>query len=82
MVVPWYIISTYAYHVEDDPIISDARYDRLSRMMLENWKDIDHKHKEFIVVNKNQNGALIEEYPKQTKIAVQELRSVCNGKKR
>ena len=29
MTVPWYLMASYAYYVEDDPILSDHAYDHM-----------------------------------------------------
>ena len=35
----------YAYYEEDDPIVSDAEYDTICRMLDENWDTVEHSHK-------------------------------------
>ena len=48
MMVPWYLMASYAYYKEDDPIFSDAFFDNMGKTMLERWDDITHYHKEYI----------------------------------
>src|SRR6056300_1342297 len=45
MTVPWYLMASYAYYVQDDPIISDRLFDLMAKRMLENWDKIEHFHK-------------------------------------
>jgi len=48
MMVPWYLMASYAYYKEDDPILSDAIFDDMGKKLLENWDNITHFHKEYI----------------------------------
>ena len=45
MLVPFYLMASYAYYEEDDPIVSDAEYDTICRMLDENWDTVKHSHK-------------------------------------
>ena len=45
MLVPFYLMASYAYYEEDDPIVSDAEYDTICRMLDENWDTVEHSHK-------------------------------------
>ena len=46
MLVPWYLIASYAYYVLDDPVISDDLYDRVCFLLAEELDavNIDHMH--------------------------------------
>ena len=48
MTVPWFLMAAYSYYIEDDPILSDAQFDRLVKRMIEHWDKIEHHHKECI----------------------------------
>lgn len=48
LVVPWLLMASYAYYIEDDPFISDAMYDQLSKAMAANYAMIEHHHKVLI----------------------------------
>ena len=48
MLIPWFLMSSYAYDVLDTSIISDALYDSLSREMFEKFHDLHHVHKNYI----------------------------------
>ena len=36
MLVPWYLMASYAYYVDDDPIITDNMFDKLGQKLLKN----------------------------------------------
>ena len=35
MMVPWYLMASYAYYEQDQPILSDGLFDGLAKRMLE-----------------------------------------------
>ena len=37
MMIPWYLMASYAYYEEDDSILSDGLFDGLAHCMLEVW---------------------------------------------
>lgn len=80
MYVPWYLMAAYSYYVEDDPILSDSRFDRMARTMLERWDEIEHHHKHLITEKDLEAGTYLGEYPSRVKCAVQQLRETCNAK--
>lgn len=74
MLVPWYLMAAYAYYVEDDPILSDASFDRMGRKLAEHWKDIDHFHKDHINEDDLKAGTFLGEYPSRVKYGLEEVR--------
>ena len=48
MMVPWYLMASYAYYVQDDAIFSDGFFDNMGKVMIERWDEIEHFHKEHI----------------------------------
>lgn len=80
MSVPWYIMAAYAYYVEDDPILSDSRFDRLAKAMLERWDEIEHFHKDCISTSDLEAGTYLGEYPSRVKGAVKNIREIHFGK--
>lgn len=74
MLVPWYLMSAYAYYVEDDPIISDSMYDNLAKKLLAHWDEVEHHHKHLISRDDLAAGTYLGEYPSRVRGAVQELR--------
>jgi hypothetical protein len=81
MSVPWYLMASYAYYKQDDPILSDQIFDKLGQKMLKAWSDIEHHHKELITEEDLRAGTYLGEYPKRVKGAVDQLRGTCIGKK-
>lgn len=80
MTVPWYLMASYAYYEQDDPIFSDAVFDRLARRMIERWDEIEHRHKDHITLDMLSAGTYIGEYPKQVEGALDQIRGACRGK--
>lgn len=46
--VPWFLMASYMYYIENKSIMSDIEFDTMCRMMLENFDNIDHPHKYLI----------------------------------
>lgn len=76
MTVPWYLMASYAYYEEDNPIMSDSVYDRLAKKILNNWDIIEHRHKEYITKDLLSAGSYIGDYPPQVKDAVEQIRGI------
>jgi|SaaInlStandDraft_1057018.scaffolds.fasta_scaffold78736_2 hypothetical protein len=76
MMIPWYLLSAYAYYEEDDPILSDRMFDRLSQDILKRWDTIDHYHKEFLTKGDLEAGTFMGKYPSRIQGALLQLRSV------
>lgn len=75
MMVPWYLLASYAYYEEDDPILTDAMFDRLAKKMIGKWDTIDHYHKEYITLDMLEAGTYTGKYPRRVKDALDSLRS-------
>jgi len=76
MMIPWYLMASYAYYEEDNPILSDGLFDGLAKRMLECWDDIDHWHKDLITTEDLEAGTLLaRDFPERVKGAVKHLRS-------
>ena len=73
MMVPWYLMASYAYYEEGDPIFTDAFFDDMGKTMLERWDDIDHFHKHFITVDDLQAGTYLGEYPSRVEGGLEDL---------
>ena len=75
MMIPWYLMASYAYYEEDDSILSDGLFDGLAHRMLEVWDDIDHWHKGLITVGDLKAATLLRrDFPGRVKGAVEALR--------
>lgn len=67
MMVPWYLMASYAYYQEDDAILSDGFFDDMGKTMLACWDDIEHFHKELISKDDLTAGTYLGEYPERVK---------------
>jgi hypothetical protein len=63
MAVPYYLMASYAYYEQDDPIFSDAYYDELANFILNNYDTIDHYHKYLISKDDLEAGSYLGSYP-------------------
>jgi hypothetical protein len=48
MLVPHYLMACFLYYKEDDPLISDALFDEMSKELQAKWETITHFHKHLI----------------------------------
>lgn len=76
LTVPWYIMASYAYYEEDDPILTDSFFDRLAKKILNNWDEIDHRHKEYLNKDMLEAGSYFGEYPPMVSGAVSHIRDI------
>ena len=74
MMVPWYLMASYAYYKQADPIFTDGFFDEMGKTMLECWDDIEHFHKDFITKDDLNAGTFLGEYPSRVEGALQSLR--------
>ena len=76
-----YMMASYAYYVEDEPIMSDSEYDNLCKNLLEHWDTLvipsDHEHKKYLCKDALNSGTgyHIKKYPTIVKKAVAHYRS-------
>lgn len=78
--VPWYLMASYAYYEEDDPIISDSMYDRLAKKILAHWDEIKHQHKHHLSVDMLEAGSYIGTYPSRVAGGLISLKETYYGK--
>jgi NAD-dependent DNA ligase len=76
LAVPWFLMAAYAYYVEDDPILTDAQYDRLVKKMINNWDKIQHRHKALISLDELKAGSYLGKYPSIVEGAVKQMRKI------
>lgn len=57
--VPWYLMASYAYYELDTPILTDAAFDELAKLMLSRWSAITHYHKHLITEDDLKAGTLM-----------------------
>jgi hypothetical protein len=74
MAVPYYLMASYAYYVQDDPIFTDGFYDSLAKQILDNWDNITHRHRDVLNKDNLEAGSFLGEYPGIIEGALQSLR--------
>ena len=74
MLIPWYIMASYAYYIQDDPLLSDGSFDRLCTRLLEQYDNIEHQHKDFLDKDALRAGTYLGEYPTRIPDTVKQLR--------
>lgn len=82
MSVPYYLMASYAYYVQDDPIFSDGYYDELAKTILANWDNITHRHRDVLKKDDLVAGSFLGEYPSIIESALDSLRKETAPKKR
>ena len=48
MLVPYYLMFSYAYYQENESLVPDAEYDQICLDLITNWNDITHWHKRLL----------------------------------
>lgn len=71
-----YLMSSYAYYVEDNPIISDNEFDNLAEEIYKDWDSIEHMHKHLLDKEMLKAGTYLGEYPNMVKGAVKSYRNM------
>ena len=69
-----YLMCSYAYYIEDDPLVSDEEFDQLAQFILENYDAIDHPHKSLVTISDLEAGTYLGNYPAMVKGAVRSWR--------
>lgn len=77
MIVPWWLMASYAYYVEDKSILSDATFDAIAATLGDEWDQVSHRHKHLIDRDMTKSGFYIpkEAYPSIVEGAIAALRS-------
>ena len=55
--VPWYLTASVFYYQYDQPIISDALFDKICKRLNTEWKNISHPHKRYITKARLSEGS-------------------------
>jgi hypothetical protein len=66
MLVPWYLITAYAYYLLDSPLVEDHEFDSMAKDLLVNYEAVEHRHKHLISKEDLSAGTLLlaeEDYP-------------------
>ena len=48
MLVPYYLMYSYAYYQENESLIEDSEYDQICQDLITNWNNITHWHKPLL----------------------------------
>ncbi len=48
MLVPYYLMYSYAYYQENESLITDTEYDDICRELIDKWDSITHWHKRLL----------------------------------
>lgn len=75
MMVPWYIMASCAYYVEDKPIVSDSFFDDMAKTLLVLWDDVEHRHKHYLTKDMLEAGTYLGDYPSIIEGALEDLRA-------
>lgn len=78
MMIPYYLMASYAYYEESDPIFSDSYFDTLAKNILKEWDNLDHYHKHLLDRDVLEAGSYIGKYPT---IVIDSLHELKKGKK-
>jgi len=78
LTVPWYLIASYAYYEESNPIFSDSYFDTLAKNILKEWNKLEHYHKHLLDRDVLEAGSYLGEYPT---IVIDSLHELQKGKK-
>lgn len=79
LLVPWYLMASYAYYIRDASIMPDGDYDALCARLDRQWAKVEHRHKHLIDRGWLSAGTCFlrrEQYPTITKSAACSLAGV------
>lgn len=80
MMIPWYLMASYAYYWLDDPILSDACFDQMCKEIDMFWDIIEHYNKDIVdyldIAGPGTCSIPEEGFPERTKSAT--LRLLAN----
>src|SRR3954462_8951478 len=62
MLVPHWLIASYQYYIEHVPVLADATFDTLVRLLGEKWDQVEHRHKALIDVRLLKTGFYLAEH--------------------
>ena len=51
MLVPYYLMYSYAYYKENESLISDTEYDDICKQIIDKWDNITHWHKSLLTLD-------------------------------
>lgn len=63
MMIPYYLMASYAYYEKDQPIFTDSFFDTLAMRIIDTWNDIEHYHKSLLSIDMLEAGTYAGKYP-------------------
>lgn len=63
LLVPHWLIASFMYYVEDNPLLSDATFDAIVTQLGDQWDTVEHRHKFLIKRDMLKSGFYITDYP-------------------
>ncbi len=76
MAVPLYLMMAFAYYKQDNPFTSDSCFDETAKFILDNWDEIEHRHKDFLSKDSLKAGTYLGAYPSIVEGAVESFRKL------
>lgn len=74
LMIPWYLISSYGYYVENVSLLSDSFYDKLCFDLKFSIDQLSHPHKELVSKDALDAGTcLIQDYPRIVMLSFKKL---------
>lgn len=74
MLVPYYLMASYSYYKQDNPLFTDALFDNMGKQLLKEWDRVEHYHKHLITKDDLVAGSYLGEYPSIVEGAVNDFR--------
>lgn|SRR6056300_1164368 len=78
--IPWFILACYSKYEKQDPLVSENRLERLARICLTEWENIDHEYKCLLTKEDLNSKLFTGEYPKPMERIYKQLRTLKNGR--
>jgi len=77
LLVPWILMTSYLYYIEDISILSGHLFDNMCRELMEKYDTVEHRHKHLICKEGLSSGSLFDltedDYPHIVKGAARQL---------
>ena len=74
MLVPYYLMYSYAYYKENESLVDDTEYDQICQDLITNWDNITHWHKPLPSLESLKAGTGYDiKYPERVVNAAREL---------
>jgi hypothetical protein len=67
----WFLICSYAYHIKNNPLMSDEAFNKLCKFLLDNYVNLEHNLKNLVTYDmlkaNSAKNLSIADYPKTIK---------------